>query len=208
MERRAIKLECPELSTSKSVLSFVSASFFGDADTALRQFHCNTQSTDRIALIRETSICNYVLIIHTPRLCTISLFLDSHAESQGESNTIECRPVVNKIKSTPSPPTETPASQLVLGSLEEENVAPVVDAKVEPDFEIRFADFMKQPLEMDEGEMLTLVYNAETGEVESLAREDAATIDEVDEVKPTTAGLETLAKLVSLTVRLIRCRRD
>ena len=159
------------------------------------QFHCNTQSTDRIALIRETSICNYVLIIHTPRLCTISLFLDANADSQGESNTIECRPVVSKLNS--ASPIESP-TQLVLDSASLPLAEGVIDDDTprEPEFEVRFADFLKQPLAMDDddGEMLTLVYDAETGEVESLVRDDVH--DEQDAVKPTTAGLETLAKLV------------
>ena len=50
--------------------------------------------------------------------------------------------------------------------------------------------------------MLTLVYDAETGEVESLAREDdAAVVERENGVKATTAGLETLAKLVSFAIR-------
>ncbi len=33
------------------------------------QFHCHPQSTDRIAWIKETATCAYLMIIHTPRLC-------------------------------------------------------------------------------------------------------------------------------------------
>lgn len=33
------------------------------------QFHCSTQSVDRIVMIRETAICVYSLVIHTVRPC-------------------------------------------------------------------------------------------------------------------------------------------
>lgn len=66
------------------------------------QFHCNTQSTDRIFLIRETAICEYVMVIHTPRLCGERIFAgDSSdygaagARKKGEELVIECRPVVS-----------------------------------------------------------------------------------------------------------------
>ena len=48
----------------------------------MMQFHCSTQSVDRIVLIRETAICVYSLVIHTVRhlstafarpVCTIVL---------------------------------------------------------------------------------------------------------------------------------------
>ncbi|POW07300.1 hypothetical protein PSTT_08366 [Puccinia striiformis] len=43
------------------------------------QFHCSTFGSDHIALLRETSICEYLLVIHTPRLCSEPLFLDGGA---------------------------------------------------------------------------------------------------------------------------------
>ncbi|GAA6000365.1 hypothetical protein JCM10207_007981 [Rhodosporidiobolus poonsookiae] len=61
------------------------------------QYHCNTQHMDRIALIRETSICHYVLLIHTPRLCGEPLFLEGHLKHQEPAATIECQPVVRKV---------------------------------------------------------------------------------------------------------------
>ncbi|KAF3001902.1 hypothetical protein E8E13_006215 [Curvularia kusanoi] len=33
------------------------------------QFHCNPQSADKIAMIKETSTCSYLMVIDTPRLC-------------------------------------------------------------------------------------------------------------------------------------------
>lgn len=33
------------------------------------QFHCHPQSTDRIAWIKETATCAYMMVIYTPRLC-------------------------------------------------------------------------------------------------------------------------------------------
>lgn len=45
------------------------------ADTVLPQFHCNPQSADRIAMIKETSTCTYLMVIDTPRLCHDVAFL-------------------------------------------------------------------------------------------------------------------------------------
>ncbi|GAA5952949.1 hypothetical protein JCM21900_001527 [Sporobolomyces salmonicolor] len=61
------------------------------------QFHCNTQTIDRIALIRETSICRYVMLIHTPRLCAEPLFLEGANKNEQPASSIECRPVVTKL---------------------------------------------------------------------------------------------------------------
>lgn len=71
--------------------------------TAAPQFHCSTQSTDRIALIRETSICEYVMIIHTPRLCGEPLFFDGSEINPGPVSAIECKPVVKKLPSEAAP---------------------------------------------------------------------------------------------------------
>ncbi|KAF1931984.1 uncharacterized protein M421DRAFT_416715 [Didymella exigua CBS 183.55] len=39
------------------------------------QFHCNPQTADRIAMIKETSTCSYLMVIDTPRLCHDVAFL-------------------------------------------------------------------------------------------------------------------------------------
>ncbi|KAJ4359332.1 Protein kinase protein rad53 [Ascochyta clinopodiicola] len=39
------------------------------------QFHCNPQSTDKIAMIKETSTCSYLMVVDTPRLCHDVAFL-------------------------------------------------------------------------------------------------------------------------------------
>lgn len=66
------------------------------------QFHCNSQASDRIFLIRETAICEYVMVVHTPRLCGEPIFVGSastedQAASEKRKKTpanIECRPVL------------------------------------------------------------------------------------------------------------------
>ncbi|CAH7666384.1 hypothetical protein BY996DRAFT_4638817 [Phakopsora pachyrhizi] len=64
------------------------------------QFHCSTVATDHIALLRETSICEYLVVIHTPRLCSEPLFLDGGGKkglSGGdEVSSIQCRPVLSE----------------------------------------------------------------------------------------------------------------
>ncbi|KAA1090702.1 Protein OS-9 [Puccinia graminis f. sp. tritici] len=62
------------------------------------QFHCSTLGSDHIALLRETSICEYLLVIHTPRLCSEPLFRDGGARKGiGAGDmvaNIGCRPVL------------------------------------------------------------------------------------------------------------------
>lgn len=66
------------------------------------KFHCNSQSSDRIFLVRETAICEYVMVVHTPRLCGEPIFVggtssaadDAAEKKRKEVNIIECRPVV------------------------------------------------------------------------------------------------------------------
>ncbi|KAL4927876.1 PRKCSH domain-containing protein [Aspergillus undulatus] len=55
------------------------------------QFHCNPQSTDRIAWIKELSICSYLMLIYTPRLCNDVAF---QPPQQEEVHTIECREIL------------------------------------------------------------------------------------------------------------------
>ncbi|KAL4913801.1 glucosidase II beta subunit-like protein-domain-containing protein [Aspergillus aurantiobrunneus] len=55
------------------------------------QFHCNPQSTDRIAWIKELTICSYLMLIYTPRLCNDVAFLPPQQE---EVHTIECREIL------------------------------------------------------------------------------------------------------------------
>lgn len=58
------------------------------------QFHCNTQPpTDRISLIKETSTCAYLMVIHTPRLCNDVAFLPPQKDAP---NSISCKPVLHE----------------------------------------------------------------------------------------------------------------
>ncbi|KAL3475371.1 protein OS-9 [Aspergillus californicus] len=54
-------------------------------------FHCNPQSTDRIAWIKELHTCSYLMLIYTPRLCNDVAFLPPQQE---EVHTIECREIL------------------------------------------------------------------------------------------------------------------
>ncbi|KAL4798203.1 glucosidase II beta subunit-like protein-domain-containing protein [Aspergillus venezuelensis] len=57
------------------------------------QFHCNPQSTDRIAWIKELSTCSYLMLIYTPRLCNDVAFLPPQQE---EVHTIKCREILHE----------------------------------------------------------------------------------------------------------------
>ncbi|GJJ12056.1 hypothetical protein Clacol_006297 [Clathrus columnatus] len=57
------------------------------------QFHCSMTMTDTIIFVKETRTCEYVLVIHTPRLCGEPGF-KSHLEQVPEAE-IQCREVLN-----------------------------------------------------------------------------------------------------------------
>ncbi|CAO2656593.1 Nn.00g053960.m01.CDS01 [Neocucurbitaria sp. VM-36] len=55
------------------------------------QFHCNPQSADRIAMIKETSTCSYLMIVDTPRLCHDVAF---QPPQENLAHPITCQPVI------------------------------------------------------------------------------------------------------------------
>ncbi|KAF2850691.1 hypothetical protein T440DRAFT_489524 [Plenodomus tracheiphilus IPT5] len=55
------------------------------------QFHCNPQSADRIAMIKETSTCSYLMIIDTPRLCRDAAF---QPPQENLAHPVTCHPVI------------------------------------------------------------------------------------------------------------------
>jgi protein OS-9 len=64
-----------------------------DMLTQLIQFHCNPQSADRIAMIKETSTCSYLMIVDTPRLCHDAAF---QPPQENLAHPIICQPVIPK----------------------------------------------------------------------------------------------------------------
>jgi len=56
------------------------------------QFHCNSHGTDRIDWIKEVSICCYLMVIYTPRLCNDVTFLPPR---DNKANGITCREVLS-----------------------------------------------------------------------------------------------------------------
>ncbi|GAA5865277.1 hypothetical protein JCM3774_004918 [Rhodotorula dairenensis] len=160
------------------------------------QFHCNTQSTDRIAWIRETSICRYVMLIHTPRLCGERIFLEGRTDNAAPAAAIECQPVVRQLpKEISGDETASPAPTEKVAKTEQDQ-ADVPDqhdsmsSEADPvpssaqDERIQ-SDNLHEHLEdghehLDDGSdqyfedgyeeqetMLSLVYDPETGEIES-----------------------------------------
>ncbi|KAJ2388713.1 Protein OS-9 [Coemansia sp. RSA 2611] len=55
------------------------------------QFHCDPNSPERIALVEEVAICQYVVVINTPRLCADPSFFDTAASTVYD---IKCQQVV------------------------------------------------------------------------------------------------------------------
>ncbi|GAA5966599.1 hypothetical protein JCM3765_005670 [Sporobolomyces pararoseus] len=152
------------------------------------QFHCNTQTIDRIALIRETSICRYVLLIHTPRLCAEPLFLEGAGKSSEPASTIECQPIVSKlpnpereqISSTPEATDQGEVGRAKSEGTEEESrqgeslgETLLVDQPVLANDGLSTSDHIPEGVksELDAEYVdatLMLVYNPETGEIESV----------------------------------------
>lgn len=54
-------------------------------------FYCHPQSTDRIAYIKETTTCNYLMVIFTPRLCNDPAFQPAR---QDDANQINCKLII------------------------------------------------------------------------------------------------------------------
>ncbi|GAA5835144.1 hypothetical protein JCM9279_007210 [Rhodotorula babjevae] len=146
------------------------------------QYHCNTQTIDRIAHIRETSICRYVLLVHTPRLCGDPLFLEGHDKNQEPAATIECQPVVRRIQehlpeqvaptAAPPPPAEPQTAPVDLPldpPAQHDARAHAVDADDAHDQDARAEDLHTALDELLDTEgTLTLVYDPDSGEIESI----------------------------------------
>jgi hypothetical protein len=60
---------------------------------SIGQFHCNSHGTDRIDWIKEVSICCYLMVIYTPRLCNDVTFLPPR---DNKANGITCREVLTE----------------------------------------------------------------------------------------------------------------
>lgn len=56
------------------------------------QFHCNSHGPDRIDWIKEVSICCYLMVIYTPRLCNDVTFLPPR---DNKVNGITCRELLS-----------------------------------------------------------------------------------------------------------------
>lgn len=56
------------------------------------QFHCDPNTTDHIGYIKEITTCQYLMVIHTPRLCHDEAFLPPQRDDVHE---IQCREIVD-----------------------------------------------------------------------------------------------------------------
>ncbi|TPX47094.1 hypothetical protein SeMB42_g03463 [Synchytrium endobioticum] len=61
------------------------------------QFHCGHQVADHIALARETATCQYLVVVHTSRLCRDVAFL---APQSARPTVIECSPIAPSLPSS------------------------------------------------------------------------------------------------------------
>ncbi|KAI5479070.1 misfolded glycoproteins degradation protein Yos9 [Pseudohyphozyma bogoriensis] len=178
------------------------------------QFHCNTQSTDRIALIRETSICNYVLLVHTPRLCGEAIFLEGNPQVSDPPAVVDCQPVLrripaNQVDAVPFSPKNF--ARVEVGGIEDisrpesETTSPASEGSTAPLFSPEdgeeYVDEVEEPAVVEE--VLTLVFDTETGTVVSASQEPAGDLvggkegsDDVDAIQ----GLRELAKIMQQSI--------
>ncbi|CAE6334971.1 unnamed protein product [Rhizoctonia solani] len=56
------------------------------------QFHCSMSSVDQIMFVKEVSVCNYLIVIHTPRICSEPGFKSQRDSVKAAP--IRCRQVV------------------------------------------------------------------------------------------------------------------
>lgn len=57
------------------------------------QYHCNPSSVDRIGFVKEISICCYLMVVYTPRLCDDVAFLPP---TEGRANMVKCKEVLGE----------------------------------------------------------------------------------------------------------------
>ncbi|KAK4690697.1 hypothetical protein P7C70_g9512, partial [Phenoliferia sp. Uapishka_3] len=147
----------------------------------------------RIALIRETAICTYVLLVHTPRLCSEPIFLEGTTASQDPPSIIQCQPIVKKIReSVDAPESFDPATPLPTSLSSSPQLEPeTIDDSQSPESQITHNSAEEyQPTSPpnsnpNEGrgedgrlegeglvESVTLIYDPETGVIHSAEMEN------------------------------------
>ena len=109
-------------------------------------------------------ICTYVLLIHTPRLCSEPIFLEGTHGSQDPPSVIQCQPIVKKLREAVDAPAVVPETSLPIPDFEP--VAPVpIEQPPPPASEEPVRD------QQDEGllglDSVTLIYDPDTGIIHS-----------------------------------------
>lgn len=173
----------------------------------LLQFHCNTQSNDRIALIRETAICQYVLVIHTPRLCGEPLFLAAGASANKPVGIIDCKPVVE------DPSKHSIAATAASDKERHQEQPEPAAAQALPE---ELASHAKVELKHEADENVVIIFDDETGQVLArsqmtdddeeelaLARQDLGDVTDAD-----AQILQDLAKAVQRSLQALNVEDD
>ncbi|KAG8748719.1 Protein OS-9 [Ceratobasidium sp. 414] len=57
------------------------------------QFHCSMSSVDHIVFVKEVSVCNYLIVIHTPRICSEPGFRSQRDSVKAAP--VRCREIVS-----------------------------------------------------------------------------------------------------------------
>lgn len=134
-------------------------------------------------MIRETAICVYSLVIHTPKLCSDPVFLDSAPDrSTTPATEISCKPVLNQIPDSlpPSPATEpippspqpvpvTAETQASSRAAEGDERAGRLVASKQDTVAHGYEDGV-------EPEMVTVIYDEDTGDIKQAFTDDGEDI--------------------------------
>jgi hypothetical protein len=79
------------------------------------QFQCDPSGGDRVAWIKETSTCSYLMVIHTPKLCNDLAFVPVKRVGEGEGvHEIVCQEVAEREEIDSGLPEEQEQPQIVL----------------------------------------------------------------------------------------------
>ena len=89
------------------------------------QYHCGTTGNDRIAWIKEVTTCSYLMVVHTPRLCSDVAF---QPQAAAETHEILCKPIIGEEGTESSATDSAPQEPTTSGEAEatSENAADIL----------------------------------------------------------------------------------
>ncbi|KAK9430603.1 glucosidase II beta subunit-like protein-domain-containing protein [Lipomyces doorenjongii] len=146
------------------------------------QFHCNQNSHDKIAWIKEVTTCRYLMVIHTPRLCQDVAFLPP---KEDRANEIKCQRIMSE---------EDMEKSRVTASFDAEVLAAMVDHDIDGAHEsaakYKMIGGKRYKVKRSQSELMTADRNmAEQSDI-SVATESETLISSLDDAKGSSSNDE------------------